>query len=265
MRTQKLNLISMGKGIPVVLLHSAMSSKLQWYKLMRSMSSDYLMIAVDFYGCGDSPFPSNKETFSLSDEITLVESLLDGIIPSNEPFHLVGHSYGGAVGLRICYKAEERIRSLTLFEPVAYHLLPETEEVLTKVRQQHAVVENYIKEKKYASAAEHFIDYWNGAGTFSNYPKEVQDLLSEGAKKLPLGFQALIGDPLSLEDYRKIKQPVCLIAGRQSPLTSRRVSELLVDHLSDCHFRWVNGGHMAPILQADEVNAIIEPFIRKIK
>jgi pimeloyl-ACP methyl ester carboxylesterase len=265
MRTQKMNVISIGKGIPVVLLHSAMSSKLQWFKLMHSMSSDYLMIAVDFYGYGDSPFPSHTESFSLSDEITLIESLLDGIIPPGEPFHLVGHSYGGAVGLCFCYKAEERIRSLTLFEPVAYHLLPETEAVLANVHQLQAVVNNYIKEKKYAAAAEHFLDYWNGAGTFSNYPKEVQDLLSKSAKKLPLGFQALMEEPLSLEDYSKIKRPVCLIAGRQSPLASRRVSELLVDYLTDCHFHWVSGGHMAPILQTDEVNAIIEPFIRQIK
>jgi len=260
-----MNLISIGKGIPVVLLHSAMSSKLQWFKLMHAMSRDYLMIAVDFYGYGDSPFPSHTESFSLSDEIILMESLLDGIIPPGEPFHLVGHSYGGAVGLRFCYKAEKRIRSLTLFEPVAYHLLPETDEVLTEVRHLQAVVNNYIKNGKHAAAAEHFLDYWNGAGTFSNYPEEVQDLLSGSAKKLPLGFQALMEEPLSLEDYSKIKRPVCLIAGRQSPLASRRVAELLVDYLPDCHLKWVSGGHMAPILQTDEVNAIIEPFIRQVK
>lgn len=260
-----MNVISIGKGIPVVLLHSAMSSKLQWFKLMHAMSSDYLMIAVDFYGYGDSPFPGHTASFSLSDEITLMESLLDGIIPPGEPFHLVGHSYGGAVGLRFCYKAEERIRSLTFFEPVAYHLLPETDEVLAEVRHLQAVVNNYIKDGKYAAAAEHFLDYWNGAGTFSNYPEEVQDLLSGGAKKLPLGFQALMEEPLSLEDYSKIKRPVCLIAGRQSPFASRRVAELLVDYLPGCHLKWVSGGHMAPILQTDEVNAIIEPFIRQVK
>jgi len=255
----------MGNGSPVVLLHSAMSSKLQWYQLMRSMSSDYLVIAVDFYGCGESPFPENTESFSLSDEITLVESLLEDIIPPGEPFHLVGHSYGGATALRFCYKAEKRIRSLTLYEPVAYHLLPETEEALTVIRRNQEVVNNHMQDGNYAAAAEFFIDYWNSAGTFSSYPKEVRDLLTESAKKLPLSFQALMDEPLSLEDYSKLNVPVCLIAGRQSPIASRRVSELLVNHLKDCRVYWVNAGHMAPVLQAEMVNPIIETFIRQVK
>ena len=255
----------MGNGSPVVLLHSAMSSKLQWYQLMRSLSSDYLVIAVDFYGCGESPLPVKTEGFSLSDEITLVESLLEDIIPPDEPFHLVGHSYGGATALRFCYKDQNRIRSLTMYEPVAYHLLPETEEALVEIRRNQEVVKTHIQDGDYAAAAEFFIDYWNGAGTFSSYPKEVRELLTESAKKLPLSFQALMEEPLSLEDYGKLKVPVCLIAGRQSPIASRRVAELLPDHLKDCRVNWVNAGHMAPLLQTEMVNPIIETFIRQIK
>jgi pimeloyl-ACP methyl ester carboxylesterase len=239
-----------------------MSSKLQWYQLMRSLSQDHLTIAIDFYGFGGSPFPNNPDTFSLSDEITLMESLLENVIPADETFHLVGHSYGGAVGLRFCYKAEERVRSLTLFEPVAFHLLPKTSEELAIVYQQQEIVTNYIDQGKYAAAAEFFIDYYNGTGTFTGYPKEMQDILCQGVKKLPLGFQALVKEPLSLEDYSNINIPVCVIIGRQSPISSRRVAELLPDYLPNCRFHGVNGGHMVPLLQPELVNPIIETFIR---
>ncbi len=255
----------MGKGVPIVLLHSAMSSRLQWYFLMRAMSKDYLLAAVDFFGCGESPFPVNTETFSLSDEIALVNSLLDGIIPPGEPFHLVGHSYGGAVALRFCYGDRKRIRSLTLFEPVAYHLLPGTDEALGEVRKTADVVRNYIDQGNYGGAAEYFIDYWNGAGTFSYYPKEMRDILAEGAKKMPLNYRALMNEPLSLEDYREITTPTCLIAGKQSPISSRRVAELLVDYLPGCRIHWIDAGHMAPINETQRVNPIIEHFIRSIK
>ena len=263
-KMEKENLIFWGKGTPVVLLHSAMSSKLQWYKLMRSMSKDHLLVAMDFYGYGNSPFPGITENFSFSDEIALVESLLEDVIPANEPFHLVGHSYGGAVGLRLCYQAQERIRSLTLYEPVAYHLLPKTEEVLLTIRKNHEIVSSYVAQGNNAAAAEYFVDYWNRAGTFASFPKEFRDILSRGAQKLPLTFLALMEEPLSLEDYSKIKVPVCLMAGRRSPLSSRRIAELLAEHLPHCRFHWVDSDHMAPVLQPDLVNPIIETFIRGV-
>ena len=260
------NLITMGKGTPVLLLHSAMSSKLQWYKLMQSMSRNHLMIAVDFYGYGDSPFPRNTENFSLSDEIALLESLLKNVIPPHEPFHIVGHSYGGAVALRYCYKAEERVRSLTLYEPVAFHLLRQPDEKLfAQVLHQEEIVSNLVKLEKYAEAAEHFIDRWNGAGTFSGYPKEVQILLCQSVKKLPLGFRALVEEPLTLEDYSRFKVPVCIIAGQRSPIDSRRVAELLAEHLIHCQLNWIDADHMAPVAQPGLVNPIIETFIGNVK
>jgi pimeloyl-ACP methyl ester carboxylesterase len=264
MKLLKDNLITMGQGTPVVLLHSSMSSKLQWYQLMRSLSKDHLAIAIDFYGFGATPLPGNPETFSLSDEITLVESLLEGVIPGDEPFHIVGHSYGGAVGLRFSYKVREKIRSLTLFEPVAFHLLREVDEdVLGNVFKIQETVKNYINQDNYAAAAGYFIDYYNEPGTFSSFPKEMQDILCQSAKKLPFGFQALVNEPLSFEDYRKIDIPVCVIIGRQSPLNSRRVAELLPDYLPNCRFHSVDGGHMVPLSQPWLVNPIIESFIRE--
>lgn len=256
-----------GKGAPVVLLHSSLSSKLQWYSLMESMSTDYLVIAVDLYGYGESPFPEDKETFGLGDEVTLVESLLADIIPADEPIHLVGHSYGGATALRFCYKEEvekqtQRIGSMALFEPVAFHLLPETEEALAHVYQMVNAINPFVERGEYAAAAEHFVDFWNKPGTFKSFPEIFRNTFSKGAKKLPLDFQALTGEPLSLEDYSKIKRPVCLMAGRQSPLQSRRVSELLADTLTNCQLKWVNGDHMAPLYQPDEVNPIIRAFIQ---
>ena len=263
-QNQNTNIITKGKGIPVVLLHSALSSKIQWFQLMESMSSDYMMIAVDLYGYGSAPLPENEESFSLSDEIIRLESILDGIIPPDEPFHVVGHSYGGAVGLRFCYKDEKRIRSLTLFEPVAFHLLPESEEALANVRQTGEIIKAYIANEKYDAAAEYFVDYWSTPGTFSRYPGMIRRTFSEGIKKLRLDFPALLNEPLSLEDYSKIKCPVCLLVGRDSPIDSRRIAELLAENLKDCRLNWVKGNHMAPIFQSHEVDPIIESFIRKL-
>jgi len=265
MKSEKLSVLTLGNGITVVLLHSAMSSKLQWYKLMYSMNKEYQMIAVDLYGYGEAPFPDNPETFCLSDEISMVETLIADIIPGDTPFHLVGHSYGASVGLRWCYKNPERFLSMSLYEPVAYHLLPKDGEVLEKVRQEQDRVDSFVQKGEYKEGAQQFIDAWNGPGTFASYPKEVQDLFLQGAKKLPLGFRALMDEPLTLEDYSRLDVPVCLMAGQKSPLSARTIAQLLSENLKDCRFHWINAAHMAPVTNPELVNPIIESFIRGIR
>lgn len=270
MINHKPNIFVKGKGTPIVLLHSSMSTKLQWFGLMESLHHDYLMIAVDFYGYGDSPFPDKKENFCFNDEIALVESLLADIIPPDEPFHLVGHSYGGAVGLRFCYKEIEqarpipRILSMALFEPVAFHLLPKNEELREQILQQQEIIKSFMEKKQFGAAAEYFIDFWSGPGTFSSFPEIIRQTFRKSIQKLPLDFRALLGEALTLEDYSKIKQPVCLLVGRQSPLLGQRVSVLLAEKLTNCRLNWINGGHMSPVYQAEAVNAKIETFIRGV-
>lgn len=265
MKLAKKNLMAMGQGCPVLLLHSSMSSKFQWFRLMQQMSRDHLMLALDFSGYGDSPFPIETKNFTLSDEIAHVESLLEDVFPPGEPFHVVGHSYGGAVGLRFCYKSPERIRSLTLFEPVSFHLLEETDEALINTQRRKQNIFDNLEKGRYSKAAEDFIDYWSGTGTYSSFPDEVKSTFTEAIKKLRLDFQALVNEPLSLDDYKDINLPVNLMAGKQSPIESRRVSELLAETLPDCRMQWVAGGHMAPVYQADEINGRIERFIRGVR
>ncbi len=264
---EKANVFSMGSGTPIVMLHSAMSSKLQWYFLMRNLSDRFQTVAVDLYGSGESPFPppAIQDSFSLSDEIALVNSLLDGLVQPGQGFHLVGHSYGGATALRLAYGEPGRVLSLTLFEPVAYHLLPESDPGLDEVQRVAGAMNEFVQQGNDIEAARFFIDYWNGTGTFASYPQEMKEYLATGAKKMPLGYLALLNEPLSLEDYRSISVPVCLMAGKQSPISSRRVAELLPDYLPDCRIHWLNAGHMAPISHPEKVNPIIETFIRQYR
>jgi pimeloyl-ACP methyl ester carboxylesterase len=270
MNNQKSNIFVKGKGTTIVLLHSSMSSKLQWHGLMELLHRNFQVIVADLYGYGDSPFPAKKENFCLSDEITLVESLLADVIPPDKPFHLVGHSYGAAVALRFYYKEIEqsqvtpRILSLALFEPVAFHLLPKNDELWDQVYRQKEIIYSFMVNKQYSAAAEYFIDFWSGAGSFSGFPEVIRKTFLDAIPKLPLDFQALVGEPLSLEDYSKMIQPICLMVGQQSPLMGQRVSVLLAEKLPHCRLEWIKGGHMAPVYQAREVNALIETFIRGV-
>jgi pimeloyl-ACP methyl ester carboxylesterase len=70
-----------GVGTSVVCLHSSASSSGQWQALMERLTSRFRVIAVDLYGSGNTvPWPGDHPFQAAGDR-----------------FHLVGHSFGGAV------------------------------------------------------------------------------------------------------------------------------------------------------------------------
>ena len=99
-----------GRGPPIVLLHSSMSSKSQWRELIESLRDRYRLIAIDLLGYGESAMPS-AIGYSLGDEVRLVESVLARELQPGEQFHLIGHSYGGIVALQLAAQAQPQRRA----------------------------------------------------------------------------------------------------------------------------------------------------------
>ena len=247
-----------GAGSAVVLLHCTLSSKNQWRALSGMLEGEHRVIAPDLYGYGETPMPEKREGFTLLDEAELVQSLLDRLLLPDETFHLVGHSYGGAVALCLSHRYPERIKTLTLFEPVAFHLLDRADPGFAQVLAMMGELERLLAAGRPAEAAATFLDYWGGPESFANFPARVRHDFTRRTAKLALDFQALTGTPLTLNDYRELAMPVTLIAGRSSRPPALRVAEELCRVLPDCRPRWVEAGHMGPVTHPELVNPIIE-------
>ena len=78
------------------------------------------MLAIDLYGAGRSPQWPSARPLSLAEEVALLAPVLAS---TERPFHLIGHSYGGAVALRAALTHPEKLASLIVFEPVLFSLL----------------------------------------------------------------------------------------------------------------------------------------------
>ena len=83
---------------------------------MASLSEKYHAVAVDLYGYGKSPDWPAVNDVRLADEIALIEPILS----QAGHFHLVGHSYGAHISLKIALDNPDRVASLTLYEPTAF-------------------------------------------------------------------------------------------------------------------------------------------------
>jgi pimeloyl-ACP methyl ester carboxylesterase len=243
-----------------VLLHSSMSSRSQWAALMAGHDAPFRFIALDLLGYGKAPFPdaSIHATFSLAHEVEAVLAALAGHLAPEEPFHLVGHSYGGATALRLARLMPARLLSLTVFEPVAFHLLDEADPGRREVGQ---VIDAIAAAATPTDATRAFIDYWNGPGAFDAMPAPLRERFTAQVDKVRLDFVALLGEPATLADMAPITVPALVLTGRDGPPSTRAVATRLAAALPNATALQTPGGHMAPVTHAQDVNRAIMAFL----
>jgi pimeloyl-ACP methyl ester carboxylesterase len=252
------------KTEPVVLLHCSGSSGAQWRTLAPLLGARYRVLTPDLIGYGAAAPWSGRGGFSLAQEAAAVRSLLGRL---DEPVHLVGHSYGGAVALHIARTRPECVRSLTLVEPSAFHLLRNGDATdLAALREIFAVAADAgaaLAIGDYGGGFGRFVDYWSGPGSWAEMAPEKRAAFAPQLAKVVLDFHALFSEPAEIEDVCDIARPTLLVQGGRTRLPSRCVCARLRTALPEASFRVVQGaGHMLPVTHRDQVNALIAEHVQ---
>ncbi|WP_420628929.1 alpha/beta fold hydrolase [Candidatus Leptofilum sp.] len=245
----------------VVCLHASASTSHQWHPLSQCLANKpYRFVAPDLYGYGQGPSPNG--TFSMDDEVQLV---LDNLY-DDESFHLIGHSYGGSVALRVAQCVPERILSLTLFEPVSFGYLKANDMVtFTAVKKALGKTAKSVDRGDFVAAASHFINYWSGAQAFEQMPSSLQKMIVNCMPKVGLERQGLFGDCVDVMELAALAMPTLLLSGRQSTKAAQVLVGILHRALpSSDLIRVARLGHMAPVTNPDVVNPYIVDFLESI-
>lgn len=102
-----------GAGTPVALIHGLSGSSRWWSKNVDALAERHLVAAIDLTGFGKSRrFLGLPEVLPAFSEVT---SLLARWLETfGEPVHLVGHSMGGQIAIRLAAERPDLIRSLML-------------------------------------------------------------------------------------------------------------------------------------------------------
>ena len=247
----------------VIALHCSGAGAGQWCYLEQRLGSRYEVLAPEHYGCESTGPWTGAHAFRLADEAAQAIALIDEL---KEPVHLVGHSYGGGVALSVALARRERIASLALYEPTAFHLLKTMGDTGAAAFAEIAAVARKAGEGviagDYARAAASFIDYWSGPGAWARLQPWVQTALVRWVTKAPLDFHALMEEPTPLAAYAGLSMPVLIMRGEHAPRPTRMIAELLATVLPDARSTVVGGaGHMGPLTHAVAVGNLIAEHI----
>jgi pimeloyl-ACP methyl ester carboxylesterase len=250
------------RGPAVVLLHSSAASGRQWDVLASVLQSRFRVHAVDLHGHGSTPAWQGDRPLSLDDEAALVEPLL-AAAPGG--VHLVGHSYGGAVALKVAHRLGAHVRSVAVYEPVLFRLLFDYNRLHAPAREVAAVAQSVdagLAAGAADRAAQRFVDYWSGAGTWDAMPHARRQSLVTRTPAVAPHFRALFTDSMTRADLARLPMPVLCLTGARTRASTRRIGELLRMAMRHARHEMLPGlGHMGPVTHAAEVAVRLAAFV----
>ncbi|WP_339879158.1 alpha/beta hydrolase [Pseudidiomarina gelatinasegens] len=246
---------------PLLLLHSSQSNSGQWRGLIQQLGAHFDILAIDLLGYGKAPATDDieAEAFRFDDELPRVLEAIAAMQWQQQLITLVGHSYGGALALKLALEQPVPVRELVVFEPVAFHVLEANEPARAEI--ERIAAQMYQEDAEAATRG--FVDYWNQPGFFDALPERIRAGMTAQAAKVTRDFAALMGEPHKLSDYRNVTVPVLLLQGKHTQESARCVAHHLLQVLPDAQSETLDCGHMGPVTHPQLVNPAIVDFVTR--
>lgn len=245
----------------VVLLHSSAGSARQWSALIEQLGPNYDVRVLDFYGHGTRPAWNGTQPLTLADDAALVEPILR----EAGPVHLVGHSYGGAVALKVAELHPHSLSSLVVYEPVLFSWLFRHEPDSPAAQQAIELADSMREQLEHGDAygaAEQFISYWGGPSAWLTMTGAKRDSTALRMRSVFAHFAALSGEPLARLRLGGPLVPMLCLGGSDTAVATRRIAMILRKAFPLAQHTTLDGlGHMGPITHPAAVNARIGGFL----
>lgn len=261
----RLTRFEQGEGEPVVLFHGAASHSGQWRALTERLSERFKVVAFDQYGYRRSPQWSEARPMLMADQVAPIFEYLS---QQSGPLHLVGHSHGASLAAVCASQLSGRVKSLSLYEPNTFLTLdlndPEQARQYQGVAQAFGDLdERMLSEVSQARFAEDLLNFWLGEGAWRELPERMRAQLCGVMRPTAREVYAALHSPFDPASLSALGERVLLMFDPHTPPLARRVSERYLSLLPKAQVKHFPGcGHLAPILHADRVNAVIEAHLR---
>lgn len=245
----------------VVLLHSSASSGRQWERLIDTLQLAFDVHALDLHGHGTRPDWRGDPAQALAADAALVEAVIAGAGGA----HVVGHSYGAAVALKLATLRPALVHSLVAYEPVVFRMLFDHDTGHPAARDVIAVAQT-IRERlaqgEAPEAARRFVDFWSGSGAWEAMPTNRQQAVAARMPSVLRHFDALFGEPFESARLDELAMPMLFLTGAATVAATRRIGELLRHLLPAARHQVLpQMGHMGPITHPADVNRRIAAFL----
>jgi pimeloyl-ACP methyl ester esterase len=250
---------SEGEGATVLFIHGWSVDSRIWAQQLQFFSTKFRVVAVDLPGHGATPWQDLP--------LSAIAQDFAGILaqPGCGPAHIVGSSFGGLVGIKLCELFPAQARSLVLVGSQPKFLQTDdypwglSKERLEKLRAQ-------VKTDYPAIVPIFFRSLFTPKERASERFKWLQQFRKTDAVPSREALLLLL-DRLCETDLRQalagIGVPVQFINGTADPICPGAVYEYLQARMPSARFDWLEGcGHFPFVSRPAEFNALLNDFLK---
>lgn len=244
----------------VVLLHASATGAATLTGLAQNLAHDYHVLVPNLDGYGMTKLDCAKCPATFRD-VQVVERFLSSL--NIGTFHLVGHSMGGLIALRVARRARFALRSLVLVEPMAFGVLDEEHDKEAIQYDQDMIGDflNAVSEGKFEEGLALFSERVSGQ-KWSNLSEkarvELMAVIPQIIEEAPL----VSCDDLTSDDFAGIDVPTMLIGTENGPPPAAPIIRRIADAIPNAMETSISGvGHMAPITHTKDVSTKITGFL----
>ncbi len=243
-------------------IHAFLTHSGAWKAVQAQLDKKLKMRGFDMPGHGRSGDWDPQKT-GQSDFQTSVARIANKLIDKRAD--VIGHSFGATVALRMARDFPDKVRSVTLIEPVLFEPLRE-QEVYQAHMQEMADFDTALKAGDHDVAAREFDAVWGPGVPWPDIPENLRKSLIKRIPMIAEGADVTLHDrhrqtvPGALE---AIRQPVLLMEGALSPPIIHASHDLLAARLPNARRVMVAGaGHMLPMSHPEAVAGEIAAFLK---
>ncbi|WGW04806.1 alpha/beta fold hydrolase [Tropicibacter oceani] len=230
-------------------LHCGLGTSGMWKGVAGSLDDSVTLTAPDFPGHGRSaPF---------RDQGDVHDQACDAVRGLFEPgMHLIGHSFGATVALRLALEHPGRAASVSLIEPV-FFAAARGRDGFDAHRAREEAFFGVYQGGDMMQAAQVFHDIWGGGIPWDRFPSAVQKDMARGMPFVAATEPSLWADLhglLAKGGLEALRCPVTLIRGAQTVPMIALVHGGLMDRLPNAREMVIDGaGHMLSVTHPDQV------------
>ncbi len=243
----------------LLMLHCSLAQGAAWKGVAAALPGGLRLTAPDLVGHGGGP--PHDPARDLHDQC--YEAVLP-YLPKGR-FDAVGHSFGATLALRLALEMPERVRSLTLIEPVLFAAAKGSGTFASHRTAQIGPGPD-LRDEDRLSATRAFLKLWGSGADFDDLPAHQRAYMAARIHLIDASDPALFGDSAGLVPrLAEVAAPTLLMAGGDClPVMTAILDRMQAEIPQSSRSTIPGAGHMAPITHPAPVAAAIADHLARV-
>lgn len=221
-----------GQGPPVVLIHGLSGSSTWWLQNVTELRESFTVYGIDLPGFG--AMGRGRSTFSLDDAAVWIRDWMEAV--HIRPAHIIAHSLGGYIAVRLAVQFPDLVDRLVLVNPagISDHKLAEYSLPLMRAAQR-------VKPRF--------------------FPVFARDFFRAGPRTILEAARRLISENIR-DELPLVQQPTLVVWGITDSLIPPSIGEVFRAEIPDSELYVIDGAGHAPMIDQPEIfNSIVKRFL----